>query len=227
MNAVAFYSNTGESKAVAEYLADGLRYPLTDIEKGGESHYNNLVLVFPVHCQNIPYVVKAFLKETKVDHLTAVATYGKMCTGNVLYEIQHKYHMNIVAGAYIPAKHSFVEGDDSFSDFECISPMIEKIKNPSTVQLPRRYKNLFANFFPKLRSKLGLKIVKNPLCNGCGICSRQCSFHAIKAGVTNGKCIRCLKCVAVCPNKALSVKLRLPLRLYLRKKKTDKLMIYV
>ncbi len=227
MNAVAFYSNTGESKAVAEYLADGLRYHLVDIERGGESHYNNLVLVFPVHCQNIPYVVKAFLKGTKVDNLTAVATYGKMCSGNVLYEIRRKYHMNIVAGAYIPAKHSFVEGDDSFCDFESLIPIIEKTKHPSTVRLPRLYKNPFANLFPKLRSRLGLKIVKNSSCNGCGICSGQCSFNAVNAGVTNGKCIRCLKCVAACPNKALSVKLRLPLRLYLRKKKVDKLIIYV
>jgi len=81
MNAVAFYSNTGESKAVADYLADGLNYPLVDIERGGEGHYENLVLVFPVHCQNIPDIVKAFLKKTKVDNLTAVATYGKMCVG--------------------------------------------------------------------------------------------------------------------------------------------------
>ncbi len=227
MNAVAFYSNTGESKAVAEYFADGLRYPLVDIERGGESHYENLVLVFPVHCQNIPYAVKAFLKETQIDNLTAVATYGKMCCGNVLYEIQRKYRMNIVAGAYVPAKHSYLEGDNSFCDFESIIPVIEKTKNPSTVQLPKLYKNPFANLFPKLRSRLGLKIVKNQLCDGCGICSRQCSFNAINAGVTNGKCIRCLKCVATCPNKALSIKKGLPLRLYLRKKKVDKLIIYV
>ena len=31
MNAVVFYSNTGESKAVAAYLADRLEYPLADI----------------------------------------------------------------------------------------------------------------------------------------------------------------------------------------------------
>lgn len=227
MNAVAFYSNTGESKAVAEYLANALGYPLADIERGGGSRYENLVLVFPVHCQNIPYAVKAFLKEIKVDNLTAVATYGKMCMGNVLYEIQRKYRMNIVAGAYIPAKHSYIEGDDSFSDFESLIPIIEKVKNPSAVRLPRLYKNPFASLFPQLRSRLGLKIIRNSECNGCGICGRRCYFNAVKAGVTNGKCIRCLKCVAACPNKALSVKLRLPLRLYLRKKKVDKLIIYV
>ncbi len=227
MNSVAFYSNTGESKAVAEYLANALHYPLIDVERGGESHYNNLVLVFPVHCQNVPYVVKAFLKQTKVDKLTCIATYGKMCTGNVLYEIQRKYHMNIVAGAYIPAKHSYIEEDDSFSDFDRLIPVIKKVENPSPVRLPRLYKNLFASLFPELRSRILLKIIKNSKCNGCGVCTGKCSFNAIRAGVTNRKCVRCLKCVAACPNKALSFKPRLPLRLYLRKKKVNELIIYV
>ena len=37
---------------------------------------------------HIPDIVKAFLKNVSIDNLTVVATYGKMCCGNVLYEIQ-------------------------------------------------------------------------------------------------------------------------------------------
>ena len=32
MNAVVFYSNTGQSKAIAAYLANQLGYPLADME---------------------------------------------------------------------------------------------------------------------------------------------------------------------------------------------------
>ena len=227
MNAVVFYSNTGQSEAVAKYLAEQLCYPIIDIEKIKDTCYKNLVLVFPVHCQNLPDVVKTFLQTAKIEHLTAIATYGKMCYGNVLQEIQHRYHKNIVAGAYIPAKHSYIDSDDTFDNFECLTPLVKKIKNPSEIVIPKSYKSKLASIFPKVRSRLGLKISKNANCNNCDACTQHCSFKAIELGIANSKCIRCLRCIKVCPNNALNLKLRLPLKLYLRKKKVDKLIIYV
>ena len=227
MNAVVFYSNTGQSKAIAAYFANQLGYPLADIETKCAEHYLNLVLVFPVYCQNIPDIVKSFLKNVSVENLTAIATYGKMCCGNVLYEIQKNYQKNIVAGAYIPTKHSYIDNDDVFCDFDKLISIVEKIKNPSYIQLPVLYKNPLADIFPKLRSKIGLTIQKNADCGGCNLCAESCSFGAIKSGKTNGNCIRCLRCVEACPHQALKIRLGLPLKLYLSKKKTNKLIIYV
>lgn len=226
MNAVVFYSNTKQSESVAEYLAKELCYPIVDIEKIADIHYKNLVLVFPVHCQNIPDTVKAFLERISVENLAVIATYGKMCPGNVLYEIQNRYHKNIVAGAYVPAKHSYIENDDAFCDFEKLNALIEKIKSPAPVQLPRLYKNPLANLFPNLRSRLGAKMLKSKSCNGCGVCEKSCPRGAIRSGVTDKRCIRCTKCVTTCPRGALKLKLSLPLKLYLHKKKTDKIIIY-
>ena len=227
MNAVAFYSNTGQSKFIAEYFTNQLEYPLADIETEYAKHYQNLVLVFPVYCQNIPDIVKDFLENISVENLTIVATYGKMCCGNVLYEIQKKYQKNVIAGAYIPTKHCYIDNDDVFYDFDKLKPIVEKIKNPSYVQLPKLYKNPLADIFPKLRSRLGLTIRKSADCDGCNLCTERCSFGAIKMGKTNRKCIRCLRCVESCPRQALKIKLGLPLKLYLRKKTTNKLIIYV
>ena len=227
MNAVAFYSNTGYSKAIATYFAKQLGFVLIDIETDYAKHYQNLVLVFPVHCQNIPDVVKAFLKSVSVDHFTAIATYGKMYHGNVLYEIQRTYQKNIVAGGYIPTKHAYLDSDDVFCDFEKLNPIVEKIKNPSYIQLPKLYKNPLADIFPKLRSRIGLSIERSENCTGCDFCAERCSFGAIKSGITNRKCIRCLRCVESCPHQALKIKLSLPLKLYLRKKKINKVIIYV
>ena len=226
MNAVAFYSNTGQSKVIAEYLANQLEYPLVDIETECAKHYQNLVLAFPVYCQNIPDVVKTFLKNVSVDNLTVVATYGKMCCGNVLYEIQRSYQNNIVVGAYIPTKHSYIDNDSAFCDFDKLKPIVEKVKNPSYIQLPRLYKNPLADIFPKLRSRFGLTIQKSADCSGCNLCAERCYFGAIQSGITNRKCIRCLKCVESCPHHALKIKLGLPLKLYLRKKKTNEIIIY-
>ena len=227
MNAVVFYSNTGQSKAIAAYFANQLGYPLADMETKCAEYYQNLVLVFPVHCQNIPDIVKSFLKNISVENLTVVATYGKMCCGNVLYEIQKKYQKNIVAGAYIPTKHSYIDNDDAFCDLDELKPIVEKVKEPSYIQLPRLYKNPLADIFPKLRSRIGLAIQKSENCNGCNLCAERCSFGAIKSGTTNRKCIRCLKCVESCPRQALKIKLGMPLKLYLRKKKSNKIIIYV
>ena len=226
MNAVVFYSNTGQSKAIATYFANQLGYPLADMEIKCAEYYQNLVLVFPVHCQNIPDIVKSFLKNISVENITVVATYGKMCCGNVLYEIQKNYQKNIVAGAYIPTKHSYIDNDDAFCDFDKFKPIVEKVKEPSYIQIPKLYKNPLADVFPKLRSKLGLTIQKNANCSGCNLCAECCSFGAIKLGKTNSNCIRCLRCVEVCPHQALKIKLGLPLKLYLRKKKTQEVIIY-
>ncbi len=227
MNAVVFYSNTGQSESVAKYLAQQLCYPIIDIAKVDDICYKNLVLVFPVHCQNIPDAVKAFLQAAKIEHLTAVATYGKMCHGNVLQEIQQRYHKNIVAGAYIPAKHSYIENDVAFCDFERLTPLVEKIKKPSKIVVPKSYKNPFANLFPRLRSGIGLKICRNSNCNQCDACTAHCPFKAIKSGVANNKCIRCMRCVTMCPHHALNIKIGLPLKLYLGKKKVNEIIIYV
>ena len=227
MNAVIFYSNTGQSKAIAVYLANQLGYPLADMETKSAEYYQNLVLVFPVHCQNIPDIVKTFLKNISVDNLTVIATYGKMCCGNVLYEIQKSYQKNIVAGAYIPTKHSYIDNDDAFCDLDELKPIVEKVKEPSYIQLPKLYKNPLADVFPKLRSRLGLAIQKSAGCRGCNLCAERCSFGAINSGKTNSNCIRCLRCVAACPRQALKIKLGLPLKLYLRKEKSNKVIIYV
>ncbi|MBQ8849003.1 MAG: 4Fe-4S binding protein [Clostridia bacterium] len=227
MNAVVFYSNTGQSEAVAKYLGEALGYTVVDIEGADSGGYEDLVLVFPVHAQNIPRPVRELLKKTRVKNLTAIATYGKMCYGNVLYEIQNEFHMNIVAGAYIPAKHAYIDGDGGLPDLSLLTPIIEKIKAPSEIELPKLYKNPLADLFPKTRSRLGVKLYKNSNCNGCGACAERCHFRAIDSGVTNGRCIRCLRCVKVCPNNALEFKARLPMRLYLSKKKVNETVIYV
>lgn len=227
MNAVIFYSNTSQSKSLAEYLAHELGYQITDIDARASEEYQNLVLVFPVHCQNLPNTVKSFLKNITAENLTVVATYGKMCPGNVLYEIQNKYNKSIVAAAYVPTKHSYIEDDVSFSDYNKLSVLVEKVKNPSVLTLPRLYKNPLANVFPSLRSRLGLKILRTQSCNGCNACTQVCPLDAMHGGITSRHCIRCLRCVSTCPRQALAVKPRLPLKLYLQKKKSDKLIIYV
>jgi ferredoxin len=227
MNAVIFYSNTGQSRMIAEFLAEQMVWPCTDIHHCTAGHYRHLVLVFPVYCQNIPDAVKAFLARITTDGLTVVATYGKMCGGNVLYEIQQEYPHKIVAGAYVPTKHAYRTDDATFCAFDRLGPLIKKIKRPSEIVLPRRYKNPLADAWPKLRSRLGIRICRSAACNRCGVCNVQCTEGAMQYGKPGRDCIRCLKCVAVCPQGALNVKIGLPMKLYLQKKKENELILYI
>lgn len=107
MNIVVYASYTGECQRIAQYLSKKTGYLLCSIEEISPASFENLILVFPVHCQNIPEAVKRFLSSVSVKHLAAIAAYGKMSYGNVLYEIQHRYPHTVVAGAYVPTKHSY------------------------------------------------------------------------------------------------------------------------
>lgn len=225
MNAVVCYSNTGECKRIADYLSQRLNYRLEDIFGAGRE-YGDAVLVFPVHCQNVPREVAEFLNNLKVSNLTVIAVYGKMCHGNVLYEIAKKYKHNIVAGAYVPAKHTYID-EPRFCNFEGLEPVVKKVKSPCAVKIPKSYKNPFANLFTGLRSRMGVRIIKGGNCDGCGTCRTYCPRRAIADGKTNRRCIRCLGCVAHCPKQALSFKPSPLMSAYLKKKKRDELIIYV
>ena len=226
MNAVIYYSNTGACRRIAEYLGDKSGFELRDIYGVESFVFDTAVLVFPVHCQNVPDAVKDFLSRLKVKALAIVAAYGKMSYGNVLYEVQNKYPHNIAAAAYVPTKHAYLDGED-FEDFEKLDPLLEKLKNPAAVKIPKSRKNPFANFAPKLRSRAGVKLYADAACNGCGICTAVCNTGAIKNGKPNKNCIRCLKCVSHCPQKALHFKCGLAMRLYLNSRKRDKLILYI
>lgn len=226
MNAVIYYSNTGQSKRIAEYIAQITDFRLFDIFDLTEHCFDSTVLIFPVHCQNIPKPVKDFLNQLHTNALIPIATYGKMCYGNVLYEIQKCYGHNITAAAYVPTKHSYLS-ESGFDNFNELSPILSKINSRDPITITKAYKNPLSNICKGLRSRLGVKIYKDKNCNNCGACNTICKNKAINNGKTNRKCIRCLKCVAECPNNALHFSSRLPMRMYLRKKKCEKLIIFV
>lgn len=225
MNAVIYYSNTGQSKAIAAYLAARLDYPLVDIWEAGNT-YHTLVLVFPVHCQRLPGAVRGFLKRVKAVQLVPIATYGRMCHGNVLQQLQKRYDFSISAAAYVPTKHSYLN-EPPFSDYAALRPLLEKISQPQEISIPKSGRNILSGFFPGLRSRMGVRLIKNARCNGCGACEKQCRQQALRRGKWNRHCIRCLHCAAVCPAGAVDVRLTQPMRWYLAKKKQDDLVLYV
>ena len=237
MNGIIYYSNTNQSKAVAEYFANKTGWEIYDLNQCEQAKtaanisFEKAVLIFPVYCQNVPDVVNSFLEHLTARYLTLVATYGKMCHGRTLYEIQQNYTAGeIIAAAYLPMKHSYSQEKTENTDFNLLLPILQKNKSfdLTPIKIKRTYKNIFANFGKNLRSRLIVKITYDKQkCIACGKCENQCLFNGITNGKTNGNCIRCLKCVTNCPTNALHFKNSLMLSVYLKKKPIDKCDIYV
>lgn len=236
INGIVYYSNTNQSQSVARYFAEQTGWELYDLnqlnqrEKAGNTVFEKVILVFPVYSQNIPVVVKDFLKVLKAHYLTVIATYGKMCYGRVLYEIRKsKLGGQMIAAAYFPMKHSYVR-EDEITSFDALQPLIQKNlePDPKPVGIPRTYKNPFSDFAIHMRSRMIVRITfDEEKCIGCKKCEELCLFHAIRNGKVSCQCIRCLKCVTNCPTHALDYRNSRILRLYLKKKAIDRCEIYI
>ena len=223
MNAVIYFSCSGQSKAVAEDLAERLSFDLYETHSAEGKIFENVAIVFPVHCQSYPAPLKNFFKSLNSKYVALIATYGRAHCGNALYEAARLIKGEIIAGAYLPAKHTYCEtGETAFVPEE----IIYKIKTPSPVKIPKLRKTPFAGFLPSIRSRMIISIKKTEKCVNCGICGGQCPVGAVKNGEISSKCIRCLKCVSGCPHNALEVKKSWILRRYLRKPRFEKTVIY-
>ena len=198
------FSGSGHSLAVSKALARMFNCEIKTVDSKTAAE-DTAVIVFPVYCQNIPKPVKRFLKGLEAKYVALIATYGKISYGNVLYEAQKLLRGQVIAGAYIPMGHTFLDGDYEF-DATQLLPIVERIKAPRQVTIPKTAKNPLANIFPGLRSRIGVKIKKGSNCCNCGLCERSCPVGAIRNGRIRSQCIRCLRCVTNCPQKALQYK---------------------
>lgn len=227
MTAVYCFSGTGHSMAVAELFRDRLNCRLYAIGRDpAAAPEETAVIVFPVYCQNIPDPVKCFLPTVKAKNVVLVATYGRVSWGNVLWQAQRYLQGQVIAGAYVPANHSYLDADVTF-DPEPLLPIMERIRQPRPIQIPRSRKNPFADFFPAWRSRLGVKLTCTDECNHCNLCGGSCPMDAMKNGVPNSRCIRCLRCVTVCPQGALQAQNRWVLKRYLAGRQRRDTVVYL
>lgn len=231
INAVMFFSPSGESKKVACFLNQTLQWNLIDItakvkrEQLVNYNFQNLLLVFPVYSQNIPEPVRKVIKQLTVDKAIIIVTYGYMGTGNVLYEVQKILNGNIVGGAYVPSKHTYLERKMSTTLYNLL-PLINNFNSNELVRFPHRHKHLMANFFTHTRGLFNVKISKNASCINCHLCDDLCPVGAINGGKINNMCIRCLRCYHNCKQGGLDIKYGYFLKKYLKKERIKELIIY-
>lgn len=222
------FSATGRTRKVADFFAERLNVDVIDIEpkKSTEKLISDLaIIVFPVYCQNIPTPVKSVLPLVKAEKFIIIATYGKKSFGNVIYNASRLISGKVIAAAYVPIGHTYLNQEVDF-DFSLLEPILDCISNTKAIEIPKYFKNPLADFFPKIRSQIGVKIKSTNACNGCGLCTEKCVMKAISKGKINSNCIRCLRCVDICPNNALNVKYNCFLKTYLKNINNKKFKLY-
>ena len=137
MVTVFYFSGSGHSLAVAKELSEMLACKLNPIERKMETTAEEtVVVVFPVYCQNIPKPVVDFLKLMQSKYTVLIATYGKISYGRVLYEAQKLVQGDVIAGAYIPTGHTFLDGTCEFDKTQLLQ-IVERIKAPKKVCIPK------------------------------------------------------------------------------------------
>lgn len=220
MNKIIYYSNTNESYNIASYISSKTNYELINIFNITSFEFENIFLIFPIHYQNIPKEIKPIIKKIIAKKAIIITTYGKISYGNVLYETKKILNAKIVAAINIPTKHTYIKNDTRFSDYELLDSIIDLINSKDEIEIKKTKKNLFASFFPILRHRISVKIIKNDKCNNCNICNKTCKY--IDNGkIISNKCNRCLRCVINCPNEALDFKLSPIMKRYLKIKDND------
>lgn len=222
MDKIFYFSGSGKSRRLAEFLGNKLDTEIFDIVNTADFSAETSIVVFPVYCQNLPDPVADFLKELKTTNIAFVATYGKKSFGNVIEDAVKISSGKFIGGVCVPCGHSFLSEPDNF-DFEAIKPFIDRIKNPEIANIKHFHKDFYADLIPAKRTRIGVKIKRNDNCINCGKCSKNCPMRAIKNGFIDKNCIRCLRCVSECPENALEFETLWFMNVYLKHNRKSKI----
>lgn len=220
------FSGAGHSAEVAAYCAKRLGGRVIPIGADTVCRDERALIVFPVYCENLPPPVVGFLRRAEAGCAAFIATYGGMSYGHVLYDAQQLFPGSVIAGAYVPTGHSLARDGYRF-DGAPLAPVLAKLSEGGTeIILPKTQKHILSDFAPAWRSRIGARLVRGGNCVGCNVCGAACPMGAMRQGRANSACIRCLKCVRVCPRHALCVHLSPVLGHYLRRRRCNDTIVY-
>lgn len=229
MTKVYCFSATGRTLGLARALAQKLSCGLEELpiqRRTEPPDCQTAVVVFPVYCQSVPLPVKRCLPLITAENMVLIAVYGRKSCGNALHEAAGLTGSRVIAGAYVPTGHTYLD-EPAETDLALLEPVLARIAQPCAVRIPWRFKNPFAIVFPRLRARVGVRIHVSEFCAHCGVCMAHCPMQAMRWGRPGRNCIRCLRCVCVCPHHALYSSFHPWLMQYLRGKKSDRTLLYL
>lgn len=227
---IYYFSGTGNSKWVAEVLAEKLQDEAVDIASlsadGPTSIYvgeqAKIGFVFPVYAWGVPEIMMNFIKNIRLrsdSYCFAICTCGGEA-GHTLSHLSKKIKLD--SGYSIVMPNNYIIGKDVDTHAvaaEKISHAKEKLEvisqdiligsktiaaHTGSLALVKSY--LVSPLFNQFAR--GTKpFFADISCNGCGLCQRICPAHTIRMKDNKPKwgvsCTQCLGCINRCPQKAI------------------------
>lgn len=229
LNAVVYLSYTGYTRKVAEYLAKKSGWPIYEVGSAAlPFQFENLLFFAPVHGERLTEEAFRFLENVEARKVAIVLTFGRTWHGNAIEDAARKLSLPLVGAMYLPAPHSYLPQDDYEMPLKEAETILRAFRKDGPLVLPKEKDTFGRWFFPKWRARAGAKVALIGRCTGCMACEKACHFHAIHKGMVDGtRCIRCGACVSSCPEKALTFHLSPFLKAYLKRKRDEKVTIYL
>ena len=230
MDAIFWFSGTGNSLYAAKRLAAGLGDPplikMTHFSQAVGGKDGKVGFVFPSYYGNLPRAVRAFVNELEIlpdTYIFAVVTGGGAKTGSIR-EMRSVLMAKSLCLSY--GKGLYMRGNYIVS----YNPADPEMMGRTLDNADRRLQKFASDISAGTKSVTAFPITANNLynniealdaafmasdaCTGCGLCERLCPVSNIQVNQGadqqgNGKpewlhhCEHCMACISWCPAKAI------------------------
>lgn len=221
-----YFSPTGGTKKVMEILAEGfsvdgeidLSVPDADYSTYRFQKGDVCLIGVPSYGGRVPDIALRRMKELRGGGAMAaiVVVYGNRAYDDTMLELKEEVEaqgFRVCAAVAAVAEHSimrqFAEGRPDETDAEELRGYGKRIRELAAQEELVKEFQVPGNTPYKKYGGVPLKPNAGKTCTKCGLCAEKCPVRAIPkenpGDTDNNTCISCMRCIAVCPQKARSL----------------------